>query len=143
MNDTNTPEIINGPARKTMYVAALYFTMTCMTSVCLSILKCLLTHYTHRHTHIQMGTKASISTSINHIFGILFIFFPPCILVALHLYECFQWDIDGRKKKEIHNTNLSTLAITVEICIQKIILNDHLGEENKNKNRFLHYTTNK
>ena len=32
-NDTNTPELINGPSRKTMYVTALYFTMTCMTSV--------------------------------------------------------------------------------------------------------------
>lgn len=31
MNDTNTPEIINGPSKKTMYVTALYFTMTCMT----------------------------------------------------------------------------------------------------------------
>jgi potassium voltage-gated channel Eag-related subfamily H protein len=27
------PELINGPSRKTMYVTALYFTMTCMTSV--------------------------------------------------------------------------------------------------------------
>jgi potassium voltage-gated channel Eag-related subfamily H protein len=32
-NDTNSPELINGPSRKTMYVTALYFTMTCMTSV--------------------------------------------------------------------------------------------------------------
>jgi len=32
-NDTNLPELINGPSRKTMYVTALYFTMTCMTSV--------------------------------------------------------------------------------------------------------------
>lgn len=42
MNDTNTPEIINGPSKKTMYVTALYFTMTCMTSVsflCISIKK--------------------------------------------------------------------------------------------------------
>lgn len=29
----STPELINGPSRKTMYVTALYFTMTCMTSV--------------------------------------------------------------------------------------------------------------
>lgn len=27
------PELTNGPTRKTMYVTALYFTMTCMTSV--------------------------------------------------------------------------------------------------------------
>ena len=32
-NDTNAPELINGPSKKTMYVTALYFTMTCMTSV--------------------------------------------------------------------------------------------------------------
>lgn len=32
-NDSSTPELINGPSRKTMYVTALYFTMTCMTSV--------------------------------------------------------------------------------------------------------------
>lgn len=32
-NETNLPELINGPTRKTMYVTALYFTMTCMTSV--------------------------------------------------------------------------------------------------------------
>lgn len=32
-NETNEPELINGPTRKTMYVTALYFTMTCMTSV--------------------------------------------------------------------------------------------------------------
>lgn len=31
-NDTG-PELINGPSRKSMYVTALYFTMTCMTSV--------------------------------------------------------------------------------------------------------------
>jgi potassium voltage-gated channel Eag-related subfamily H member 5 len=32
-NDSNAPELVNGPSRKTMYVTALYFTMTCMTSV--------------------------------------------------------------------------------------------------------------
>lgn len=32
-NDSQAPELINGPSRKTMYVTALYFTMTCMTSV--------------------------------------------------------------------------------------------------------------
>lgn len=32
-NDSQSPELINGPSRKTMYVTALYFTMTCMTSV--------------------------------------------------------------------------------------------------------------
>lgn len=31
-NDTG-PELVNGPSRKSMYVTALYFTMTCMTSV--------------------------------------------------------------------------------------------------------------
>lgn len=32
-NETHMPELTNGPSRKTMYVTALYFTMTCMTSV--------------------------------------------------------------------------------------------------------------
>lgn len=32
-NDSSTPELVNGPSKKTMYVTALYFTMTCMTSV--------------------------------------------------------------------------------------------------------------
>lgn len=32
-NESSSPELINGPSRKTMYVTALYFTMTCMTSV--------------------------------------------------------------------------------------------------------------
>lgn len=32
-NETNAPELTNGPSKKTMYVTALYFTMTCMTSV--------------------------------------------------------------------------------------------------------------
>ena len=32
-NDSRLPELINGPPRRTMYVTALYFTMTCMTSV--------------------------------------------------------------------------------------------------------------
>lgn len=32
-NGSTTLELINGPSRKTMYVTALYFTMTCMTSV--------------------------------------------------------------------------------------------------------------
>ncbi|KAL7033273.1 hypothetical protein ACKWTF_007523 [Chironomus riparius] len=32
-NDTRLPELVNGPPRRTMYVTALYFTMTCMTSV--------------------------------------------------------------------------------------------------------------
>ncbi|CRK97638.1 CLUMA_CG011023, isoform A [Clunio marinus] len=32
-NETRFPELVNGPSRRTMYVTALYFTMTCMTSV--------------------------------------------------------------------------------------------------------------
>lgn len=32
-NESQAVELINGPSRKTMYVTALYFTMTCMTSV--------------------------------------------------------------------------------------------------------------
>ncbi|CAG9583484.1 unnamed protein product [Danaus chrysippus] len=32
-NESDGPELVNGPSRKTMYVTALYFTMTCMTSV--------------------------------------------------------------------------------------------------------------
>lgn len=32
-NDTRLPELVNGPSRRTMYITALYFTMTCMTSV--------------------------------------------------------------------------------------------------------------
>uniref|UniRef100_A0A336LSJ2 CSON015324 protein n=1 Tax=Culicoides sonorensis TaxID=179676 RepID=A0A336LSJ2_CULSO len=32
-NESNAVELVNGPSRKTMYVSALYFTMTCMTSV--------------------------------------------------------------------------------------------------------------
>ncbi|GLH09281.1 Potassium voltage-gated channel protein eag, partial [Gryllus bimaculatus] len=32
-NDSAAPELVHGPSRKTMYVTALYFTMTCMTSV--------------------------------------------------------------------------------------------------------------
>lgn len=32
-NNDSSAELINGPSRKSMYVTALYFTMTCMTSV--------------------------------------------------------------------------------------------------------------
>lgn len=32
-NTSTVPELIAGPSRRTMYVTALYFTMTCMTSV--------------------------------------------------------------------------------------------------------------
>ena len=32
-NSSTVPELVAGPARRTMYVTALYFTMTCMTSV--------------------------------------------------------------------------------------------------------------
>ena len=32
-NKSGTPELIDGPSKKTTYVTALYFTMTCMTSV--------------------------------------------------------------------------------------------------------------
>lgn len=57
MNDTNTPEIINGPSKKTMYVTALYFTMTCMTVG--SPFQLSNTH-THKQSHfqIQMNTKS-------------------------------------------------------------------------------------
>nr|XP_015835023.1 PREDICTED: potassium voltage-gated channel protein eag isoform X4 [Tribolium castaneum] len=77
-NDTNTPELINGPSRKTMYVTALYFTMTCMTSVgfgnvaaetdneriftiCMMIIAALLyaTIFGHVTTIIQQMTSAT------------------------------------------------------------------------------------
>lgn len=32
-NASTAPELVAGPSRRTMYVTALYFTMTCMTSV--------------------------------------------------------------------------------------------------------------
>ncbi|XP_031626664.1 potassium voltage-gated channel protein eag isoform X3 [Contarinia nasturtii] len=78
LNDTNTPEIINGPSKKTMYVTALYFTMTCMTSVgfgnvaaetdnervftiCMMIIAALLyaTIFGHVTTIIQQMTSAT------------------------------------------------------------------------------------
>ncbi|PSN29450.1 hypothetical protein C0J52_27215 [Blattella germanica] len=77
-NDTNSPELINGPTRKTMYVTALYFTMTCMTSVgfgnvaaetdnekiftiCMMIIAALLyaTIFGHVTTIIQQMTSAT------------------------------------------------------------------------------------
>ncbi|XP_072158548.1 potassium voltage-gated channel protein eag isoform X4 [Bemisia tabaci] len=77
-NDTNAPELINGPSRKTMYVTALYFTMTCMTSVgfgnvaaetdnekiftiCMMIIAALLyaTIFGHVTTIIQQMTSAT------------------------------------------------------------------------------------
>ncbi|XP_055298065.1 potassium voltage-gated channel protein eag [Sitodiplosis mosellana] len=77
MNDTNTPEIINGPSKKTMYVTALYFTMTCMTvgfgnvaaetdnervfTICMMIIAALLyaTIFGHVTTIIQQMTSAT------------------------------------------------------------------------------------
>ncbi|XP_071440643.1 potassium voltage-gated channel protein eag isoform X3 [Hetaerina americana] len=72
------PELINGPSRKTMYVTALYFTMTCMTSVgfgnvaaetdnekiftiCMMIIAALLyaTIFGHVTTIIQQMTSAT------------------------------------------------------------------------------------
>ncbi|XP_055691970.1 potassium voltage-gated channel protein eag isoform X3 [Lutzomyia longipalpis] len=77
-NETNAPELINGPSRKTMYVTALYFTMTCMTSVgfgnvaaetdnekvftiCMMIIAALLyaTIFGHVTTIIQQMTSAT------------------------------------------------------------------------------------
>lgn len=77
-NDSNSPELINGPSRKTMYVTALYFTMTCMTSVgfgnvaaetdneriftiCMMIIAALLyaTIFGHVTTIIQQMTSAT------------------------------------------------------------------------------------
>ncbi|KAK9738538.1 PAS domain [Popillia japonica] len=77
-NDSGTPELINGPSRKTMYVTALYFTMTCMTSVgfgnvaaetdneriftiCMMIIAALLyaTIFGHVTTIIQQMTSAT------------------------------------------------------------------------------------
>ncbi|XP_060530912.1 potassium voltage-gated channel protein eag isoform X2 [Cylas formicarius] len=77
-NDSSTPELINGPSRKTMYVTALYFTMTCMTSVgfgnvaaetdneriftiCMMIIAALLyaTIFGHVTTIIQQMTSAT------------------------------------------------------------------------------------
>ncbi|XP_046383840.1 potassium voltage-gated channel protein eag-like isoform X3 [Ischnura elegans] len=72
------PELVNGPSRKTMYVTALYFTMTCMTSVgfgnvaaetdnekiftiCMMIIAALLyaTIFGHVTTIIQQMTSAT------------------------------------------------------------------------------------
>lgn len=39
-NDSRLPELVNGPPRRTMYVTALYFTMTCMTSVSVIYVHC-------------------------------------------------------------------------------------------------------
>ncbi|XP_024084672.1 potassium voltage-gated channel protein eag isoform X2 [Cimex lectularius] len=77
-NETSSPELINGPSRKTMYVTALYFTMTCMTSVgfgnvaaetdnekiftiCMMIIAALLyaTIFGHVTTIIQQMTSAT------------------------------------------------------------------------------------
>ncbi|XP_065348110.1 potassium voltage-gated channel protein eag isoform X3 [Cloeon dipterum] len=77
-NDSNAPELVNGPTRKTMYVTALYFTMTCMTSVgfgnvaaetdnekiftiCMMIIAALLyaTIFGHVTTIIQQMTSAT------------------------------------------------------------------------------------
>lgn len=77
-NDSGTPELTNGPSRKTMYVTALYFTMTCMTSVgfgnvaaetdnekiftiCMMIIAALLyaTIFGHVTTIIQQMTSAT------------------------------------------------------------------------------------
>ncbi|XP_034238294.1 potassium voltage-gated channel protein eag [Thrips palmi] len=77
-NETNMPELTNGPSRKTMYVTALYFTMTCMTSVgfgnvaaetdnekiftiCMMIIAALLyaTIFGHVTTIIQQMTSAT------------------------------------------------------------------------------------
>lgn len=87
MNDTNTPEIINGPARKTMYVAALYFTMTCMTSVCLNILNVYWRTIQHIITH-KWEHKLQFPLQL-----IIYLecWFFPFYCVALDLYKCFQW----------------------------------------------------
>nr|XP_022912566.1 potassium voltage-gated channel protein eag isoform X3 [Onthophagus taurus] len=77
-NGSSTSELINGPSRKTMYVTALYFTMTCMTSVgfgnvaaetdneriftiCMMIIAALLyaTIFGHVTTIIQQMTSAT------------------------------------------------------------------------------------
>ncbi|XP_049768419.1 potassium voltage-gated channel protein eag [Schistocerca cancellata] len=77
-NDSGSPELVNGPSRKTMYVTALYFTMTCMTSVgfgnvaaetdnekiftiCMMIIAALLyaTIFGHVTTIIQQMTSAT------------------------------------------------------------------------------------
>ncbi|CAO1408816.1 unnamed protein product [Diamesa serratosioi] len=78
-NDTRLPpELVNGPSRRTMYVTALYFTMTCMTSVgfgnvaaetdnekvftiCMMIIAALLyaTIFGHVTTIIQQMTSAT------------------------------------------------------------------------------------
>ncbi|BET01413.1 PAC [Nesidiocoris tenuis] len=77
-NESSSPELINGPSRKTMYVTALYFTMTCMTSVgfgnvaaetdnekiftiCMMIIAALLyaTIFGHVTTIIQQMTSAT------------------------------------------------------------------------------------
>ncbi|XP_025831217.1 potassium voltage-gated channel protein eag isoform X2 [Agrilus planipennis] len=77
-NDSSSPVLINGPERKTMYVTALYFTMTCMTSVgfgnvaaetdneriftiCMMIIAALLyaTIFGHVTTIIQQMTSAT------------------------------------------------------------------------------------
>nr|XP_014290792.1 potassium voltage-gated channel protein eag isoform X2 [Halyomorpha halys] len=76
--DSPVPELVNGPSRKTMYVTALYFTMTCMTSVgfgnvaaetdnekiftiCMMIIAALLyaTIFGHVTTIIQQMTSAT------------------------------------------------------------------------------------
>ncbi|KAK6642217.1 hypothetical protein RUM44_013940 [Polyplax serrata] len=77
-NKSGTPELIDGPSKKTTYVTALYFTMTCMTSVgfgnvaaetdnekiftiCMMIIAALLyaTIFGHVTTIIQQMTSAT------------------------------------------------------------------------------------
>uniref|UniRef100_A0A1B0A147 Cyclic nucleotide-binding domain-containing protein n=1 Tax=Glossina pallidipes TaxID=7398 RepID=A0A1B0A147_GLOPL len=54
-NNDSSAELINGPSRKSMYVTALYFTMTCMTSVTLLYA----TIFGHVTTIIQQMTSAT------------------------------------------------------------------------------------
>lgn len=111
LNDTNTPEIINGPSKKTMYVTALYFTMTCMTVRTLSFG---INHYYRRKNIQTHGTwflfvyMLQYTDDINHYFSLLFhllttcstdynqtvgMYYRFCVFVCVCVSECclYMW----------------------------------------------------
>lgn len=87
MNDTNTPEIINGPSKKTMYVTALYFTMTCMTvsnPFHLNPLARVYSHTKNEEFFVLLRTQpTTVSIHIPLIITLLylFLFFYPSLFI--------------------------------------------------------------
>ena len=91
-NHSNSPELVNGPARKTMYVTALYFTMTCMTSVGFG-------NVAAETDNEKIFTTCMMIIGCEYSDSFLFFFFFSFVFFRFALFQLTSF-LSGRKRKQ-------------------------------------------